>query len=488
MVLMLRIVLFTVFLYWCIPQTVQAQIVLLTPEQARRDAETLHRLLFKMHPAPFVYISRDSLQKRLDALPRFDGPAIPRLEFECRVRDILGLVGCGHTYAQAGRRLKGVKTVKDPALLPLYLFSDGERLWVRQSLDTNQQRIPPGASILRLGTQPLPVVLDRIRRHNPSDGYNQTFGLKLLNAGPFTNVLFRKYFPVDTVLDVRWQMAPDSAAQTTRLRAIPQSKMVTPKVSKPDTTIQILHSTRKKDQYFYLHPQHPDIGVLKINAFRGKGIRLYKKAFATMRERKTPYLVVDVRDNLGGNFESCVDLSRYFADTTTTILASRRLFRTWQHPYRPLIQPLNRLGSFLLWDVLSTNRRWIKQDHIYYQMRYKPFKRKHYDGQVFILQNGWSFSASSLFAALSEAKSKKVTIVGDESGGGSRTNNGMQIPKFLLRECNMTVHIPQINLQYNIGQDEGKGVMPDHLVRYTINDVLAGRDLEWEKVLALLKH
>lgn len=102
--------------------------------------------------------------------------------------------------------------------------------------------------------------------------------------------------------------------------------------------------------------------------------------------------------------------------------------------------------------------------------------------------NGWSFSASSLMAAFAQQYGEKVVVIGDESGGGSRSNNGLQIPGYTLPGSKIRVKIPSHNLDYLLGPDEGRGVIPDIPVQYTIKEILEVRDLYWEAVRQQIAH
>ena len=122
-----------------------------------------------------------------------------------------------------------------------------------------------------------------------------------------------------------------------------------------------------------------------------------------------------------------------------------------------------------------------------YRLRYKPNRRVHFDGQVLLLTNGLSFSASSQTATYLKAVSNTISI-GEETGGGAFANNGMQIPAFKLPASGLRIRVPQYHLDYRLGTDNGHGVMPDIPVQYQIEDVLNDRDLEWEAALRWIKE
>jgi C-terminal processing protease CtpA/Prc len=444
---------------------------------AERDVTALRRILDRDHPAPTAYVSPDSLDRLLADLTRFSGDSIGLRDWEHRIRLALLPIGCGHTYLSANPR---ARVVKSPSIFPFQLFVSEGRAWVLAGLDSTQAgRLPVGAEVLRIGGKSMGQLSARLQQHQPSDGYNRTLGERTIRKDLFFNYLHRKYFGADSVNTVVWRTR-EGLLDSTTIRHVPDNKLA----SEPplrDSTIQILHSAGKGRQVFYFHPERPDVGVLKIKSFRGKGKRLYRRAFRAMRKRDTPYLVIDLRDNLGGSFSSCVDLAQYVVDSTIDMRLSRRAFRTWRH--QSFWSGPKRVAEIFAFDVFNPNLRWLRHGRMNYRLRYRPHRgRRRYDGQVFLLTNGWSFSASSVTATYLQAYSDAV-LIGQETGGGARSNNGMVIPAFILPGSDIRLKIPQYNLDYQLGPDLGRGVMPDVPIRYTVDDVLARRDLEWLEVL-----
>jgi C-terminal processing protease CtpA/Prc len=119
---------------------------------------------------------------------------------------------------------------------------------------------------------------------------------------------------------------------------------------------------------------------------------------------------------------------------------------------------------------------------------HKPNKQYHFDGTTYILTNGGSFSASAIFASMAQLNSKKVFVVGRETGGGQYGCNAFISPYLTLPNTQARVRIPMFKiLLHRPGQDTGRGVMPDYPVVYTFKDAQKSIDLDMEKVLELVK-
>jgi hypothetical protein len=450
----------------------------LSHSQVLRDAHALERIIYKVHPAPYAYISKDSIQERFRAMTAFEGDSLSAKEWEIRVRHLLISMGCGHTYV-AGKKRKKLPPTNRFAL-PFQIFSDSTRAWISGMADSVQKAgIPIGAELVALDNQPIEKVLEKLHHHQSTDGYNQTFGRQLLNKKLLFNYLYIKYMAHDSLHIVTWKDKTGLINVDTIAGA--RDKDLYSDNAERDTILKILYHTGKGDQYFYYHPQQPEIGVLNIKAFHGKGSKLYRQAVKDLKKTHAKYLVIDMRDNTGGSFASSVNLIRHVANKSFQLRLHRRLFRSWHD--QSLLNHLNRFSSFLMFDVFNPNLRWIKHGNVVYCLKYRPYcRRLHFDGQVFLLTNGLSFSASSQTATYIRAVSNAV-IIGDETGGGAFANNGMQIPLFKLPASGLRIRVPQYHLDYRLGHDTGRGVMPDVHIQYQIDDILRGRDLEWEATL-----
>ncbi len=449
----------------------------LSRAQAQKDAKALRTLVLKVHPSPDAYTSRDSLEAIFRNLTNFEGDSIARLAWEVRVREALLPIGCGHTYMARGNKMPKSRVVR---LLPFSVFTRDNKIWVTGGIDSARTNVlPPGAEIVDIGGHKASTILARIKKHQPSDGYNMSFRERLSNRETFLNYSFAKFFSNDSVQRITW--ADNEGRLHYQSVATLTEKQVKTKSVQKDSTYIILHKTKNKLQQFYFHPQHDSIGVLDIRSFSGKNAKkFYAKAIEEMNRRKTPYLVIDLRDNTGGNYASSINLVRYLTNKRFNIVMHRRLFRSWRH--QRWTNHLGRISAFLGFDVFYIGKKWLRKGKVYYKFKYKPSKKHQYNGQVFVLVNGMSFSASSQVTTFLKENSNAV-IIGTETGGGAMALNGMQIPVFKLPESKILIHVPQMHIDNRLGPDKGQGVLPHIPTDYNIEDILAGRDLDWEAVL-----
>lgn len=105
-----------------------------------------------------------------------------------------------------------------------------------------------------------------------------------------------------------------------------------------------------------------------------------------------------------------------------------------------------------------------------------------------MLVNGGTFSAAAILAANLQSVNNDVTVVGEESGGGSEGCTGGTFKHFTLDNSTLTLSHGEIPLR-TLGNYpvKGRGIIPGINIKYTINDHLAKRDLEMEWVINDIK-
>lgn len=116
----------------------------------------------------------------------------------------------------------------------------------------------------------------------------------------------------------------------------------------------------------------------------------------------------------------------------------------------------------------------------------KPATKYHFDGNIYVLQGGLSFSAATLFASNLKGQ-KNVTIVGEESGGGYYGNTAMFLPTVILPNSKLRVILPLYRLVIDSSrQKNGRGVLPDIMIEPNSAAIKAGKDLKIETIKTLI--
>jgi C-terminal processing protease CtpA/Prc len=106
-----------------------------------------------------------------------------------------------------------------------------------------------------------------------------------------------------------------------------------------------------------------------------------------------------------------------------------------------------------------------------------------FNGNLYILIGGLSFSGGSEFAALAKNYTN-AKFIGEETGGGYYGNTSGRSLKLTLPNTTLKINIPLhkfvVQEKENSGIPFGKGVLPDYEIQPTIEQYLSGFDAEME--------
>ena len=228
--------------------------------------------------------------------------------------------------------------------------------------------------------------------------------------------------------------------------------------------------------------------LITLNSFSGSTLRgFFRRSFRRIRKDDINNVVLDIRSNGGGKINLSTLLTQYVTRQSFRIADSATVATKSLGPYTKYVKDgwLNNLGLRFLTKKRSDGRR-----HFGYWER-KTFyakKKNHFGGNLYILTNGPTFSASTLLC--NDLKGQPgITLVGEEAGGGWYGNNGVMIPDITLPNTHLRVRLPLVRLvQYHHVQKDGHGVMPDVLVPPNYDALMKGVDKKMEVVMELIKQ
>jgi C-terminal processing protease CtpA/Prc len=201
-----------------------------------------------------------------------------------------------------------------------------------------------------------------------------------------------------------------------------------------------------------------DVAYLEVNWFMDDaGIKTLKENFAAASAAKG--LIIDIRQNGGGNSDYADALARALADKP--YLGSRWRGVDYRATYRSWNRPIG----------------WVRGT----APTFTPDPNLHYAKPVVVLVSGRTYSAAEdfLVAYVSSGRGK---LVGETSGGS--TGNPLL---FKLPGGGMAFICAKDDSFGDGRIFEGVGIAPDVTVKPTIADIRQGRDPVLEKAIAIIK-
>ncbi len=273
---------------------------------------------------------------------------------------------------------------------------------------------------------------------------------------------------------------------------IPVYKPVKDSVEASDSLKPEKYSQRERRTLRRFSTRHVQVDTslnsayMLLNTFStGTNLRkFFRTSFKNIDRLGLKHLVIDVRSNGGGEAGNSTLLTQYLTDhkfkVGDSLYAVKRSSKYRDHiKFQPIY--------WLITSVI-THKRSDGNFHFGYYERhtFKPFKKHHFDGNIYILTGGNSFSATTLFAQTLKGQ-KNVTIVGEETGGGAYGNTAWIIPELTLPNTRLRVGIPKFRFVMRRELvKEGRGVMPDVFAAPTAKDIQKGIDVKLEAVKALI--
>jgi C-terminal processing protease CtpA/Prc len=446
-----------------------------TPAQVRDDLLFLQRALYRGHPGAFRYVSRDSMNAVFEQLQA----AIPRDsvtadEAHVLIRRAVAAVRDGHTSVETPFFDEQTRVMP----LMAQIAHDCVYVWRNYSGDTSLRR---GLEIRAVNGVPAADLLHQCRAQASGDGFNTTF------ADVLASVYFARYvrlfqgnkehYTIETYTQQQENRVHTLAAKSRAdLQKLQEIRLSGPQVRPKPPILRNRSMTLSRDT------ARPDVAILKMTDFPNRGYRrFYRKMFTWLDAHQMKSLVVDLRNNTGGNIRNMDFLIAQIVDVPFGYDYVRNR-RTRIGKYLGLSAKYTLAAVWLKYNFQPGFRYRREGGQHVQRWRVKPKKRHNFDGKTWVLTNGWSFSSASMCASFLQHKAG-ATVVGTETGGNEVGNCGGGFPRLVLPNTRFRVRFPLFQLRYQLGlPDTGHGVMPDLPTPYHIEDLLRGRDLEMERI------
>jgi hypothetical protein len=462
-------------------------------QQVQKDYSVYQTILEEHHPGLYWYTSKDSMDHYFQWGQQHLKDSMTEPEFRKVLTYVTAKINCGHTTVRSSKAwAKYSDTVRLGKMFPLSMKVWDEAMVVTANLNRRDSILKRGTEVLKINGRTKDAIIDTLFDYISTDGYNRTHKYQSLSNRGFFGSLYTSLFGiaekysidykdangrVKTISIPVYNPAADTANRTgTRpLRPAPQP-------SKKERKRQLANTVRLLKIDSVNHT-----AMMDLSSFgRGYGLKkFFQNSFEALQKNNIGHLIIDVRGNGGGSVTNSTLLSRYLADqrfkVSDTLFAVKKGGR-----YEHYIQ--NHFWNKLFMFFFTKKKKDGNYHFGYFERHYfKPKKENHYDGNVYILTGGNSFSATTLFVS-SVIKQDNVTVIGEETGGGAYGNSAWLIPDVTLPETGLRFRLPLFRLVIDKTTPKtGRGVQPEILSLPTVEDVRKGSDYKLDKAMELIK-
>jgi hypothetical protein len=456
-----------IFLVFALAAKISMSQELLTVSKLQTDFGLFRQALEKAHPGLYRYTSKENFDYFFESTLQKIDHEMTQQEFYKLLLPVVGQIKCGHTKLHPDNNWTSNFYFNVEKVFPWRLHFDGEKAYVLGDY-INSDNVPKGAEIVSIHGKPISEIIHTMLPAFFSDGNNITF--KYIELDHYFSAYYANLFDVPDSFSVVYKT--NTGLKKQNITSI--SHTITEEYEKQQEELQ------EKILPYSFEMISNETVLLTIRSFWEEADDLsyekfLKNSFETIREKQVNNLVIDLRNNEGGIDRRGALLMSYLTDKEFRYydrleMTTNKKFSFAKYAHLPKFYEILR---HLISKEKDGTYRWNHSKNLKIQ---KP-QKNNFDGKVYVLINGASFSVTAEFAAVAHYL-KRATFIGEEAGGGYYGNNSGAFTIVTLPNSKLNIGIPL--MAYYLKVDgypfPDRGVIPDYEVKPTIEDLLTGND------------
>ena len=442
-------------------------------QQLREDIELYKKVADQLHPG-FLYQNYDKeVNDVFEKIKNNLTDSLTITDFFKKFNVLVQSYGDLHTYASYKKQYSELKYA-----LPFSAYSSDKKIWVTHSYNSS---LIPGDEIISINEKSVSSIIDEMTKYtiNPDRAINPTNVFEIRHT--FT-VLYGAYFNLSETADLT--IMRDGKLLRLNIQQLKQGEKGFKETSSFNHIVKQIYKTNDEEIQWQVIDSVKSV-YLKIHSFDSfiKHMKTEKRIFNYLAENNTRNLIIDVRDNPGGNYMLAGFLIEYIADKPFYLVDSSIIIKKNKIELdKKLIKQYTRYRFGLTKD---------EKRNIYFLKTYKfkPRKKHNYNGKVVLLINAQSMSTASILAGYFKNNGNAV-IIGEETGNNYCAFCAGGKIMFELPNSRMRAQIP-LNLLYMEVNEKNNscknGVIPDVEILESINDRINNRDIQLLKAIETIK-
>ncbi|GEM_PF-339719 len=459
------------------------------------DVAVLKKIVQYIHPAIYTFRDSISLQVDFQALEKKMLASPDLVSCYKAISQCVAQIKCSHTFTNPWNQNLRIKKAifYQPDKVPFTFQRIGKRLFIDKNVSENKM-LKKGLEIKRINGVLVDTILTRLTSYVTSDGNNYEKRLDRLSLTgnekySFFDIFYALEFGSATSFELELFDLETNQVLTTEVKPITITDRKR-KLSRLYENIEV--SLRDGWKFEVLNENTATLSIksfaVQRNEFDWK--QFIDDALSEINQRSIKNLIIDLRDNEGGQGEVGEYIVQYVIqrpfEAPAMIGSSRYMIipedikqyiGTWaKFPY-DLTKAI---------DHSENGRHYFKDKYVVKQKTYKP-KRNGFKGNVYLMINSTNSSATHILASYAK-RIPEITLVGQATGGNQMGTNGAFMFFLNLPNTGIVVDIPIMNMVIDPqgGMIIDGGVQPDITVEKTAEDMLSGFDREINTVLEMI--
>ncbi|MDC7998383.1 S41 family peptidase [Gilvibacter sediminis] len=437
--------------------------------------EQLHLL----HQGFYNYEQKDIVDAKIEKLKNEIDSPMTKLEFYEIMRKLLGIMNEGHGSVDLPTWTM-VKTGLSKSFFPLSVQFFDSKLVVTQNYGDNTKGLLQGDRIISINGKSIEDVINRLLPLIPTDGFNETSSYEWL-GGVNLSLLYRLVYGKQETFNLEVIEYGTEKVKSFQLPAV--------KFTKFKSKNGKFNFKQFEYESFVYRRINDSVGYLSIPDFysRSDFPFFYKESFKKIKEQNIKHLILDIQDNVGG-IEGNENLLFHYL--TPTVIKKYKEVTMLRAAYLKNKNDKDYIfDKWQLKDTIAYRGEFTCYSDYFSDLGYqKPNEDYIYNGKLYILTSGVTFSGGAEFASMIKMTNRGV-FIGEETGGAYEGNVSGYSEDVKLPKTKIKFDIPTVHFKIDVNPKEiGRGIIPDYKVPQTWEDYMTNKNTKLEFTLNLITN
>lgn len=464
-----------------------AQTNVINAEKLTEDYDIFQHIFEQANAGLYKYHPKDSVDSVFLVNRKLINNKVSYRDFYNLVWDVIDFTGSSHNELRYPDSLDKVIS-QQKIFFPIPLKYLNGRLYS----NFKNKEVPLGSEIISVNNNDAATFAKNLSKYPSTDGHNVTGKYAFLETDWLPFYIYLAYGEQN---NFTIEYKKDNTIKRITIDAVDYKTWITNYKAR-----FIPAFVQKKDKYSFRYIDK-QTGLLTVNTFAIGGTKKegHKKyaafldsVFTDVKTRKIKNLIVDVRENGGGNDPNDLLLYSYLtkrnfrenssAFTLFNIVPKKNYFvEEEENEIKDLEEELKEEHNIL------KNGKYYQNESFNQVWQPKP---NAFHGKIYLLISPFVASAGSLFASIVKSDSNTI-VIGKESLGGYYGHTGHIPVTYKLPNTGLILTFSIVDLEQDVqirkDQQYGDGIKPDYDIEPTIEEYLKSKDVVLDFTKQLIK-
>ncbi|HVY74519.1 MAG TPA: S41 family peptidase [Puia sp.] len=428
------------------------------PTTLQADYKIFRGVLESAHPGLYWYTPKDSMDYFFDEGYAALKDSMTEEQFKTRLSYVIARIDCGHTSMKSSKAASKYIDTVTGKLFPFVIKFWNDSMVIAASLRHHDPVFGRGTVLESINGMNQRQLTDTLFNYITTDGYSLSGKYQALSSGFTFASLYKSVIGFRDTVDIHYR---DSLGQ------VQEAEVPLYDFRKDTLRKQMQARQNRTPKLVYFSSVNLQLDTTMKTAFMTVTTfdhhnhlrKFFKKSFKELKRDRISDLVIDVRSNGGGDAGLSTLLTRYLIDHKFKLADS---LYTIKAPGKYDKYIANDFWYNMLRHFMTRKEKDGKYHFHYFEKHYfSPKDKNHFNGNVYLLIGGNSFSATTLFVGALKGQ-KNITVVGEETGGGYYGNSAWIIQDVTLPNTGVRFRLPRFRMVIDKNRvKDGRGVMPD---------------------------